>query len=312
MILITGIPSEPPAQLVTDAAEKANIPYLFFNQRNAHLYELSLKYEHNNFKGVLQIDGVDYDLFKITGMYIRMMDNYFLPEVRNKVFNYVGENQTNKSDIIHRQLLNWMEATSCRILNRPWDMLSNLSKPYQAQLISEAGFLIPPTCITNVPEKVLEFKKESSEIIFKSISSIRSIVKELDTSRMKSLNRVRYLPTQFQKKLEGTNIRVHVVGDVLFATKIESSVVDYRYAGRENEECHLTCFELPPAIKKGCFKLSKILNLHLCGIDLFLTNKNEYYCFEVNPSPGYSYYQQSTGQDIATAIVKWLEFGSAK
>ena len=312
MILITGIPSEPPVALVTEAAEKAGIPYLMFNQRNVHLYDLSIKYQQNQFSGILQIDGKEYDLEKLAGIYIRMMDNYFLPEMRNKVFNYIGESAANKSIIIHKQLLDWMEITSCRILNRPWDMISNLSKPYQSQLIAAAGFKIPPTCVTSNPDAIMKFQKKYKKLIFKSISSVRSIVKELDTSRSKTLQRIKYLPTQFQEKLTGENIRVHVVGDVLFATKIESSVIDYRYAGRENAACHLVPFKLSKAIEKRCFKLSEILNLPLCGIDLFRTSKDEYYCFEVNPSPGYSYYQQSTDQNIATAIVKWLEFGSAK
>ena len=312
MILITGIPSEPPVELVTEAAEKAKIPYLLFNQRNAHLYQLSLSYCNNKFSGTLQLDGQEYNLNQIKGIYIRMMDNSFLPEVHDKVFNYIGEGQSQKSASIHKQFLDWTETASCRILNRPWDMLSNLSKPYQSQLIAATGFLIPPTCITNDTKKVSLFKKEHKRVIFKSTSSVRSIVKELDGPRMKDLHRIRYLPTQFQEKLNGVNIRVHVVGDVLFATKIESAVIDYRYAGRENEECNLTSFNLPTAIEKRCFKISKLLNLPLCDIDLFKTTKNEYYCFEVNPSPGYSYYQQSTDQGIATAIVKWLDSGSAK
>ena len=312
MILITGIPSEPPVQLVTEAAEKSGVAYLLFNQRNAHLYELSLKYAQNIFTGILQIDGKEYYLSELTGIYIRMMDNWLLPEVRNKIFNYIGEIPAHKSDSIHKQLLAWMEVATCRILNRPWAMLSNLSKPYQAQIISAAGFMIPPTCITNDPGAVMKFKNEYKELIFKSISSVRSIVKELDPGRIKTLLRIKYLPTQFQKKLEGINIRVHVVGDVLFATKVESEAIDYRYAGRENKEVKLTPLELPSAIEKRCFKLSKLLNLPLCGIDLFKTNRDQFYCFEVNPSPGYSYYQQNTGQDIATAIVKWIEFGSAK
>jgi len=312
MIFITGIPSEPPVQLVTESAEKAGIPYLLFNQRNAHLYDLSLNYSNNSFSALLKMNGIEYDLNALTGMYIRMMDNYFLPEIQNKIFNYVGENQAQKSNSIHQQLIAWMEVATCRILNRPWNMLSNLSKPYQSQIIAAAGFYIPPTCITNNPAKVIRFKKESGAVIFKSISSVRSIVKELDESRMKTLQRIKYLPTQFQKKLEGINVRVHVVGDVLFATKIESPVVDYRYAGREEKECTLTIFDLPGNIKKRCFRVAKLLNLPLCGIDLFLTNDNKYYCFEVNPSPGYSYYQQSTEQDISSAIVKWLEYGTAK
>lgn len=312
MILITGIPSEPPVELVTQAAENAGIPYLMFNQRNVHLYELSIKYQRNKFSGVLQINEKEYNLERLTGIYIRMMDNYFLPEMRNKVFNYIGESAANKSIAIHKQLLDWMEIASCRILNRPWNMISNLSKPYQTQLIAAAGFRIPPTCITSDPDAVIEFQKKHKKLIFKSISSMRSIVKELDTSSLKILQRIKYLPAQFQEKLTGENIRVHVVGDVLFATQIESTVIDYRYAGRENKECNLVPFELPKPIVKRCFEVSKKLNLPLCGIDLFRTKNDEYYCFEVNPSPGYSYYQQSTGQDIATAIVKWLEYGSAK
>jgi hypothetical protein len=313
MILITGIPSEPPVLLATKAAEKAGIPYVMFNQRKAHLYQLSLKFCNNKFTGILQMDdGKEYELHKITGIYIRMMDNYFLPEMHNKVFNYIGERQAQKSISIHKQFLDWMEIASCRILNRTWEMLSNLSKPYQAQLIAEAGFLIPPTCITNNTKKVLSFKKKYNHLIFKSISSMRSIVKELDAMSIKNLDTIKYLPTQFQEKLNGINIRVHVIGNALFATKVESRVIDYRYAGRENEDVKLTPFKLPQDIEKRCFKISKSLRLPLCGIDLFKTDKGKYYCFEVNPSPGYTYYQQSAGQDIATAIVKWLEFGSAK
>jgi glutathione synthase/RimK-type ligase-like ATP-grasp enzyme len=283
-----------------------------FNQRQAHLYQLSLKYEQNIFSGILQINGQEYDITQLKGIYIRLMDSHLLPEVQNKVFNYIGEAAAQKSALIHQQLMAFIEVSACRILNRPWDMLSNLSKPYQSQLIAAAGFAIPPTCITNSPQVVLDFQKKQGQLIFKSISSVRSIVKELDESRMKTLNRIKYLPTQFQKKLTGTNIRVHVVGDVLFATKVESEIVDYRYAGRENATVNLTPFELPPAIEKKCFNVAERLHLPLCGIDLFHTDKGKYYCFEVNPSPGYSYYQQSTGQDIAPAIVKWLYFGSAK
>jgi len=146
-------------------------------------------------------------------------------------------------------------------------------------------------------------------IIFKSSSWIRSIVKELNSYTQNSISRVRYLPTQFQKKLIGTNIRVHVVGNDVFATKIKSPVVDYRYSATEGMNTILESHLLPDEINTRCINLSKQLNLPLCGIDLFLTNEGEYYCFEVNPSPGYSYYQENTGQDIASSIVHFLEFG---
>jgi len=312
MILVTGIPTEPPVQLVTEAAENAGIPYILFNQRYAHLYELSVNFKGNTFTGVLQVNGQDYNLEEIAGVYVRMMDHNFLPELKNKVYNYIGEQPARKSLLVHTHFVQWLEIATCRIFNRPWDMLSNFSKPYQAQMIAAAGFKIPPTCITSDVNILNNFRKKHPGLIFKSISSARSIVKELDELNIHELEKIRYLPTQFQEKLQGVNIRVHVVGDVLFATMAISKVVDYRYAGRDGEDLDLVPFQLPAEIEKRCFEVAKSLHLLLCGIDLFLTDDGDYYCFEVNPSPGYSFYQQNTGQDISSAIVKWLEYGTAK
>ena len=51
-------------------------------------------------------------------------------------------------------------------------------------------------------------------------------------------------------------------------------------------------------------QLSQRLELPLCGIDLKCTPDGDYYCFEVNPSPAYSYYQENSGHDIASAIIR--------
>jgi glutathione synthase/RimK-type ligase-like ATP-grasp enzyme len=98
----------------------------------------------------------------------------------------------------------------------------------------------------------------------------------------------------------------------LFATEIRSEAIDYRYASHEDQDVEMVPIELPPTIEARCFALAKQLNLPLCGIDLKLTPQGEYYCFEVNPSPGYSYFQENSGQNIAQAIVNYLAFGTAR
>src|SRR5688500_9828572 len=205
MILVAGIQSEPPVQLVTEAAESAGIPYILLNQRYAHLYELSVQFKGSTFAGVLQINGQDYDLDEISGVYVRMMDHNFLPELKNKVYNYIGEQAAQKSMLVHAQFIQWLEIATCRIFNRPWDMLSNFSKPFQSQMIAAAGFMIPPTCITSDVNVLNNFRERHPGVIFKSISSARSIVKELDELNLHELQKIRYLPTQFQEKLQGVN-----------------------------------------------------------------------------------------------------------
>lgn len=313
MILIAGIPSESPVEMVINAADKANIPYLVLNQREFHLYDISVQWKDNRFRALIKVNGREYDLEKFKGVYLRMMDYLFLPELRkNKVFNYVGTEAVQKSEFIHQVFTNWLAVTQCRIFNRDADMNSNFSKPYQLQLIAEAGFKVPPSLITSDTGAFNDFEKKYPEIIYKSISGTRSIVNEVGAKEKEILKKIRYLPVQFQKKLSGENIRVHVVGDVLFSTRIISPVIDYRYAHRQGAESQLKAYKLPDIVSEKCFKLSRKLNLPLCGIDLFKTTKGEFYCFEVNPSPAYSYYEANTGQKISEAIARYLETGSAK
>ena len=64
--------------------------------------------------------------------------------------------------------------------------------------------------------------------------------------------------------------------------------------------------DLPPEIEKATILLAERLDLSLAGIDLRQTPDNRWYCFEVNPSPAYSFYESHTGQPIAFEIARFL------
>jgi hypothetical protein len=51
------------------------------------------------------------------------------------------------------------------------------------------------------------------------------------------------------------------------------------------------------------------MNLSIAGIDLRRTPAGEWFCFEVNPSPAFSYYEQVTGQPIGQALALLLMKG---
>lgn len=312
MILLTGIPTEPPLALVIAAAEAAGIDHAVFNQRLSHFSDIELHLVAGQLDGTLRVQETDWRLSDFQGVYVRLMDQHELPENQSTGYLKGDPAQIEKSLLIHEALQEWIEITPARVMNRIQPMGSNLSKPYQAQLIGQVGFSTPPTLITNSPQAIAAFHQHYGRVIYKSISSVRSIVRELDAQKMNELDKIRSLPTQFQAYIPGHDIRVHVVGDVLFATDIQTPAIDYRYANRDNLTVDMQPLELPTAIEDRCFELSQRLGLPLCGIDLRLTPDQEYYCLEVNPCPGYSYYQETTGQPIAQAIVSYLEFGTAK
>ena len=70
-------------------------------------------------------------------------------------------------------------------------------------------------------------------------------------------------PTQFQEYIPGSDVRVHVAGESVIATEIDSTADDYRYAARSG--------------------------------------------FEVNPSPGFTFFEAGAGQPLAAAVADLLQ-----
>lgn len=292
--------------MVIEAAEAAGIECVTFNQRHTAYNDLVVDYKCGRLGGVLSAWGKEYRLEDFSGIYTRIVETASLPELKPSRTRPVDSGALERAMFLSESLGRWIDIAPCRVLNRSIAMSSNSSKPYQAQLIQSVGFSTPTTLISNDPDQVREFAAKHGELIFKSISGVRSIVKKLSTERMENLHRIRSLPTQFQAFVPGTNVRVHVVGEQVFATEIVSDTVDYRYGSREGIENEMSAYELPDAIRDRCVRLSKSLNLPLCGIDFKRTPDGEYVCFEVNPSPAYSYYEENAGQPISSAIVEYL------
>lgn len=207
---------------------------------------------------------------------------------------------------LHDALFNWYEVAPGRVVNRAEPQGSNSSKPYQAQLILEHGFWVPETLITNDPDLVRQFRREHGEVVFKSISGSRSIVRKMTDDDLDRLDHIRWCPVQFQAFVPGTNVRVHTIGRQAIATEVRSDVTDYRYASHQGGTTSLAAAELSDDLVDGCLNLAADLRLPFAGIDLKLAPDGRVYCFEVNPSPGYSYYEANTGQPISLALARYL------
>ena len=255
-------------------------------------------------RGRLEHDGWSVALQDVRGIYLRFMDDRLLPELAGEPDDSPARRA---SRAFHDIVGQWAELTEARVVNRYSAMGSNFSKPYQAQLIAEHGFAVPETLVTNQPALVRAFAAEHGRVVYKSISSERSIVATLDERDLHRLDAIRWCPVQFQEFVEGIDVRVHTIGGEVFATAIDSDATDYRYAQRQTgEAATMRACELAPDVARRCTELAAALRLDLAGIDLRLTPAGEAYCFEVNPSPVYSYYESHTGQPIAAAIARHL------
>jgi predicted ATP-grasp superfamily ATP-dependent carboligase len=304
MILLCGIPTEPPLARAVRELERLGVPAVVFNQREAVGGRFAFELDAAGVRGELRVDGLRVRLEDVAGVYVRLMDDRVLPELADEPPDSPVRAACRE---LHDALYRWIEITPARVVNRSSAMASNGSKPYQAQLIAAAGFAVPETLVTNDPELVRAFLAEHRRVVYKSISGSRSIVQELRAADLGRLGDIGWCPVQFQAFVEGVDVRVHVIGRRVFATRVTSEATDYRYAGvNGGRPARLEATDLPAETAERCVALTRALGLRFSGIDLRMTEDGEAVCFEVNPSPAYAYYESHTGQPIAAALARHL------
>jgi len=304
MILLCGIPSEPPLRLVAERLEAAGARVVMFNQRRFSDCAISLEVRGGRIAGELSLADARYSLADFGAAFSRTMDDRMLPELEGE-----AEDSPLRARCrgLHETLTQWLDLAPGCVVNRSWPTATNMSKPFQAQIIRRAGLRTPETLITTDPQAVLAFRERHGRVIFKSISGVRSIVRELVDDDIANLERIRWCPTQFQALVEGTEVRVHVVGEETYAAAVRTEATDYRYALQQTgEPAQLRSVILSDALAEQCVGLTRSLGLEISGIDLKVTPDHEVYCFEVNPTPAFSYYEHGAGLPIGAAIARLL------
>ena len=135
MILLCGLPSEAPLAMVREQLDREDVPYLFFNQRQCDTTQCEFEIAAGHLTGSFQIDRQSWRLDEIHSVYVRLLDDQALPDLQHEPEASPRRQHWRR---LHDTLIQWLDLTPARVVNRLTAMGSNMSKPYQAQLI--------PTC----------------------------------------------------------------------------------------------------------------------------------------------------------------------
>jgi len=268
-------------QQVRLALERRRVPFHFLDDAAS---EAALIVDAHHAGGSLLASNTRIDLSEITGAYLRPYDQ--------------------GHSVVARAMHAWAEVASALVINRPAASSANNSKPYQSMLIARAGFSVPETLITTDENAVREFKARHRHVIYKSVSGVRSIVTRLVDESVRPLSDVRNCPTQFQEYVPGDEYRVHVIGSDVFACRVESDADDYRFA--RDHPPRLSPAALTTELATQVHDMVHGMGLIVAGADLRRHPDGRWFCFEVNPSPAFTYYDDVSGNRMADAIAALL------
>jgi hypothetical protein len=304
VILLWGLAAEGPLARVRDELAQMGAACLLVNQHDVLATEVRLEVGPE-VCGYVRTPEARVALEDVTAAYLRPYDSGAVPDVRS-----AGRPSAEwrHALTVEELLWSWADVTPALVVNRASAMAANGSKPFQAELIRRFGFAVPGTLLTSDPTAAAAFWERHGEVIYKSVSGVRSIVSRLGPAHRERLADVASCPTQFQAYVPGTEYRVHVVGEELFVCRIVSEATDYRYHGEHAVE--LCAAELPGEVADRCRSMAAAMELPVAGIDLRQTPDGDWYCFEVNPSPGFDYFQSRAGLPIAAAIARLLIAGA--
>ena len=300
MILLWGLRADTPLAAVYDELKARGAPAIFVDQREISRTDVRLTVAAG-VSGSVRIGSEWACLDDVTAAYLRPYAFSRLPAIA--AAGPESEPWRHAERVDHA-LMCWVAATDALLIN-PFDaMEANCSKPYQLEQIRRLGWSVPETLITTDPKEATGFWHEHGDVIYKSVSGVRSRVSRLQTEHLDRFPRIACCPTQFQRYVAGVDHRVHVVGEELFACRLECDTDDYRYAGEGGLQVHACT--LPPDVQSHCFRTARALGLALAGMDLRCSPQGEWFCFEVNPSPAFTFYESRTAQPIAAALARLL------
>ena len=195
---------------------------------------------------------------------------------------------------------NLMSLWKGKIICNPASQMSNESKLFQLNnsllTASKAynNIKIGTSFVIKGKAQFLQLNQDKSYVV-KSLSGVRSIVVDQSEYAHWDRNALDNLPVLFQEKIQGMDIRFHILENKLYGKQSsDKESVDYRYDRHFFELTTIT--SINKSLPSFCQTVAALEKNNLMGID-FIKRNNTYYVLEANPCPGWSSYHPYNGID---------------
>lgn len=202
----------------------------------------------------------------------------------------------------------------CLYVNHPHAIADAEFKPAQLSAAVALGFDVPPTLITNDPDRARNFIGEHKRVVYKPL---RSPDYEIDgtavtlwtqeVSMDEIDDRVSVTAHLFQRMVrKKCDLRVTVAGDEMFSVRIESPLLDWR---QDYGQIEYRVTRIPDELAEKVRRYLDHFRLVSGCFDFVIDMDGRPIFLECNPNGQWAWMQAPTGLPMAAAFANLLEKG---
>lgn len=210
------------------------------------------------------------------------------------------------------EMMHVFSATESQALTRSRDKLRSL------QILARAGLGLPKTAFTNFSKDTDELLAHvgNAPVIIKVLEGTQGLgvvladTKKSAASVIEAFNglQARVIVQEFIAESKGADIRAFVVnGKVVGAMKRQGKEGEFRSNLHRGGTAQI--IKLSRAEKQAALQAVKALGLHVAGVDMLQSSRGPL-ILEVNSSPGLEGIEKATQEDVAGAIIEFVEEGA--
>ncbi|GAA0908173.1 ATP-grasp ribosomal peptide maturase [Streptomyces thermoalcalitolerans] len=200
----------------------------------------------------------------------------------------------------------------CLYVNHPHRIGDAEFKPSGPVAAVSAGFLVPPTLITSSPDAARAFIKQHGSVIYKPlynpvyrIDGVSSVVKIAEVAVEDIDDGVAGTAHLFQQRVEKTSdVRVTVIGDQVFAVRIDSDLLDWR---TDYSRLRYSVDTPPPGVTEALHAYLSHFGLVFGAFDFAVDRAGRWWFLECNPSGQWYWLEDETGLPMLAAMADLLE-----
>lgn len=223
----------------------------------------------------------------------------------------IGASVTYYGTAIVRQfeMMNIYSVNESVAITRSRDKLRSL------QLLSRKGIGMPTTAFAHSSKDIDGIIKEvgGAPLVIKLLEGtqgkgvVLAETKKAAESVIQAFMKLNadILVQEYIKEAGGSDIRCLVVGEkVIAAMQRQGPPGEFRSNLHRGGKASLV--KLSPAERRTAARAAKVMGLNVCGVDLLRSDKGPL-VMEVNSSPGLQGIETSTGKDVASMIIGFIE-----